>query len=157
MTFKLFTHGNTNSIYTGWNMNITSNWQEALAEANVNLQAPTQETTITASTADVCFNSPAELTASSDNGIYYIWFASDGKTVLQYDTALDHLSTYNIDHVRYNDHFYIVTTSEGSCPTIVPYQYSDKYLNVQANGKTTMVKNEDYIHFYDASHMGEKR
>ena len=149
MTFKLFTHGNTNSIYTGWNMNITSNWQEALAEANVNLQAPTQETTITASTADVCFNSPAELTASSDNGIYYIWFASDGKTVLQYDTALDHLSTYNIDHVRYNDHFYIVTTSEGSCPTIVPYQYSDKYLNIGTNGKTTVVGNDDFIRFYD--------
>ena len=149
MTFYLFSHGNTSSTYYGWEMNISSNWREALAEANVNLYAPTQDVTITATNAAVCFNSPAELTASSDNGVYYTWFKSDGRTVIQQDTAFDHLSTYDIEHVRYDDYFYIVTTPEGSCPTIIPYQYSDKYLNIATNGKTTVVSNEDYIRFYD--------
>ncbi len=149
MTFKLFTHGNTDAAYTGWSMNISSNWKEALAEANVNLYSPIQDVTITATNADVCFNSSAELTASSDNGVYFTWFKSDGRTVVQLDTALDHVSLYDIDHVRHDDYFYIVTTPEGSCPTIIPYQYSDKYLNIGTNGKTTVVGNDDFIRFYD--------
>ena len=149
MTFKLFTHGNTSSGYSGWKMNITSNWSDALAQASVNICAPNLETSITATDAHVCFNSPAELTATSPEGVYFTWFASDGKTVVFQDTAIGHTSTYTIPNVRYDDYYYIVTTPEGSCPTIIPYQYTDKYMDLRANGEVTVISNEDYIRFYD--------
>ena len=43
MTFKFYTHGNTDITYYGWDLSVTSKWSEALAQANVYLNVPTAD------------------------------------------------------------------------------------------------------------------
>ena len=149
MTFKFMSHGNTGTTYYGWNMQVTSKWSEALAQANVYLHAPVADASLYGSVEEVCYNDDAVLKAYSDSATVFTWYAPDKATILKRDTVTSSPSTLELSNVRSDAIYYISTNAVGSCPTIPPYQISTELLNIGNNGKSTHLDSYDYINFYD--------
>lgn len=148
LTFKFFSMGNTGN-YKGWDISLSSMWEQETSQARVYLRTPFNDKSLNASDALVCYNDDAVLRAYSDSATVFAWYASDKSTLVFMDTALSGISELRLDNVRHSDKYYITTLDMDGCPTVVPYQYSTVLLNSGNDSRTTRVGMYDYVYFFD--------
>ena len=135
-----------------------------MAEAHVNVTAPTWNLPVTTTNDTVCYGNAAYLTATStiDYPQHYIWYAPDARTILLRDTVDGVFKTESELDAPYYYHYqdqtyYVAIGNETNCPPVLETETTPRtvLLNASAHNQTTVLAENESAKFYDAGGLNE--
>ncbi|MCQ2202759.1 MAG: hypothetical protein MJZ27_11865, partial [Bacteroidales bacterium] len=144
----LYVRHYSRSGYMGWEGSVLSECNPYLAEARVSIKKPLGKEALSAINDTVCYDNSAVLSASSSIGYpqYYSWWASDGTTLLAYDTvrSADDTTHLYVEHQISDSRYYVRVDDSLNCPYL-PAVYGYNSYMAQAKVYIKAPLNADVI------------